>query len=158
MDTLPDGYRIDAEAGLIYGIRGKPVGSPDSSGYLQVDVRTGGVRRMVSVHRAVWVSVNGPIPLGMEPNHRNGIKHDNSIGNLELLTHRDNIKHAYATGLKSNRGMKHPSRKLDDTRVREIRKLARDGYATLWIARRFSVSRKTISDILIRKTWSHVEG
>lgn len=35
----------------------------------------------------------------MEINHKNGCKIDSSIGNLEYVTHKANMAHAWATGL-----------------------------------------------------------
>jgi hypothetical protein len=37
-----------------------------------------------------------------EVNHKSGIKSDNSLSNLEWVTHRENTQHAYDTGLSSN--------------------------------------------------------
>lgn len=48
----------------------------------------------VAVHRAMWEAFNGPIPKGMEVNHKNLDCADNRLENLELLTHRENIQHA----------------------------------------------------------------
>lgn len=42
-------------------------------------------------------------------NHKNGIKYDNRIENLEWATHSENVLHSYATGLQEAvRGDKHP--------------------------------------------------
>ena len=48
----------------------------------------------VAVHRAMWEAFVGPIPEGMEINHKNLDRADNRLDNLELLTHRENIQHA----------------------------------------------------------------
>jgi hypothetical protein len=48
----------------------------------------------VAVHRAMWEAFVGLIPKGMEINHKNLDRADNRLDNLELLTHRENIKHA----------------------------------------------------------------
>jgi len=39
------------------------------------------------LHRLIWESYYGEIPEGMLVHHRNGIKTDNSIQNLELISH-----------------------------------------------------------------------
>jgi hypothetical protein len=48
----------------------------------------------VAVHRAMWEAFVGPIPEGMEINHKNLDRTDNRLDNLELLSHRENIQHA----------------------------------------------------------------
>jgi len=67
-----------------------------STGYSKVSFG----RNSISAHRLVWIVFNGKIPNGMEINHKNGIKHDNHLTNLELVTRGGNIKHAYDRGLR----------------------------------------------------------
>jgi hypothetical protein len=69
------------------------------AGYPSVRLCDGVRRWRPYVHQLVARAFLGEIPLGYEPNHRNGNKTDNSVGNLEWLTHSDNLKHAVATGL-----------------------------------------------------------
>lgn len=148
-------YSIDAGNGVIYGPRGFPVGSRNNGGYIRVDGASHGLGSL-NGHRLIWEAVNGPIPAGFEINHKNGIKTDNRITNLELVTHQENMRHAYRIGLKSNRGDKHPSRKLCSTQVREIRQLLKVGSDCRDLARQFGVTRETIYHIRARKTWSHL--
>lgn len=148
-------YWVDPDAGLVYGTRGVPIGSLDSSGYLQIDARNRGLG-MISAHRLIWEAVNGPIPDGHEINHGDGVKTNNRITNLELVTHAENIQHAYRTGLKTNRGEKHPSRRLNNAAVREIRRDRAAGVSALELAGRFGVTDKSIYNVLRRLTWSHV--
>lgn len=150
------GYRVDTITGEVVGMRGKPVGSKDSSGYLQIDARPQ-CGRMISAHRMVWEAMNGAIPVGMEINHRNGIKTDNRPDNLELVTHAENIQHAYANGLKSNAGEKHPSAVLTEDMVREIRRTyIRRKVTAQMIADRLGIGRKAVSDVVCGRTWAEV--
>jgi len=59
-----------------------------NTGYVQVMVRG----KRLSVHRVVWEYFNGPIPEGMQVDHKNGIKHDNRLENLRLVTPRQNAQ------------------------------------------------------------------
>lgn len=47
-----------------------------------------------AVHRMVYETFIGEIPAGMEINHRNMIRRDNRLENLELVTRMENIHHA----------------------------------------------------------------
>jgi hypothetical protein len=152
------GYLVDPDAGVVIGLRGRPVGSLDSSGYLQVDGRSRGLG-MLSAHRMVWEAVNGPIPDGHEINHISGVKTDNRIANLEAIDHGGNVRHAYRTGLKSNAGERHPSHVLTAADVREIRRqyvrYSRHANARV-LAKRFGVERRTIAEVVEGNTWTHI--
>jgi hypothetical protein len=86
-------FTFDPENGYVIGARGKPIGVfVRHDGY--VDIRYDG-RYVGKAHRLIWESVHGPIPEGLEINHRNGIRWDNRIDNLELVTKSQNKKHSY---------------------------------------------------------------
>lgn len=46
----------------------------------------------VKEHRAVWESINGPIPPGYEIHHINGDGNDNRIENLMMLTRKEHMR------------------------------------------------------------------
>jgi len=52
------------------------------------------------IHRLVWETFVGIIPKGLQINHIDGNKSNNSLSNLELVTPAENIHHAYRMGLK----------------------------------------------------------
>lgn len=64
--------------------------------YLHVDFVRNGVYDRRRVHRVVWEAFNGPIPGRMEINHKDLNRSNNTLSNLEILSHKDNINHAHA--------------------------------------------------------------
>lgn len=148
-------FDIDPDVGLVFGLRGQTIGSADTCGYIQIDGRARGLG-IISAHRLIWEAVNGPIPDSREINHINGVKSDNRISNLELSTRSENIRHAYRTGLKTNRGEKHPCHRLTEAKVREIRRRHADGEPVRRLATEFAVTGRTIRHIADRHTWTHI--
>jgi hypothetical protein len=148
-------YSVDPVRGLVYGPRGVPIGNPDGSGHIQVDGRSRQLGQPFA-HHLIWEAVHGPVPDGLEINHRNGIKADNRIANLEVVTRQQNVLHAYATGLKSNAGEKHPSHRLTEAQVREIRRRADGGEPHKLLAAEYGISRRQVNDVAGRRAWAHV--
>lgn len=66
----------------------KPVKS--KKGYLTVQLYKDGKFKRFLVHRLVYEAFNGEITEGMEVNHINEIKTDNSLWNLNLMTPKEN--------------------------------------------------------------------
>ena len=70
------------------------LGSPDRNGYLTICMRTKDKKSMVYLfHRVIWFYFNGEIPEGLEINHKDEDKSNNSLDNLELLTRPENIRY-----------------------------------------------------------------
>ena len=51
-------------------------------------------------HRIVWNYFKGNIPFGFEVDHINGLRDDNRIINLQLLTHQQNLSKKVIGGIK----------------------------------------------------------
>lgn len=84
-------------------------------------------------------------------NHKNGIKHDNRVENLEWSTPSENNAHAYRTGL---RVASHGRFSAED--VRSIRARIANGEQQRSIAREFGVVESAISQLRNRKTYAHI--
>lgn len=131
----------------------------DSKGYLQFAMSLlEGRRQNMKVHRAVALAFLGPRPPGAQVNHRSGDKTDNTVGNLEYVSCRQNIRHGWSNGLYSAehaRGEKNPVAKLTSDAVRRIRELGTTA-SLAGLAARFGVTKQNIWLILKGRTWRHV--
>lgn len=64
-------------------------------GYLLVSLQVNGNHKMKSIHRLVASAfIKNPDNL-RDVNHKDGNKHNNSVENLEWVSHSQNIKHSY---------------------------------------------------------------
>lgn len=92
-------------------------------------------------------------------NHKNGIKTDNRVENLEWCTAKENVRHTHATGLvHPQRGAKRYNAKLTEDEAFEILQLNRMyGLGPKMIARHYNLDSSTVTVLLQRKTWKHVK-
>ena len=93
-------------------------------------------------------------------NHKNGIKNDNRIENLEWVTAKENSLHAYKIGIhKPLVGEKNPRTKLNDDNVRYIRANYKPRDKT-WganaLAKKFNVTSAVILNIAHYRTFKNV--
>ena len=137
--THADGYKVDPETGIVYGLRGKPLTDRDWKGYVRVNNPRRGYYRFA--HRIMWEAAVGPIPDGMQINHKNGIKDDNRLENLEVVTASENTIHAYRTGLADKKGEKSGRPKLTQANVDFIRSSIASNKI---LARKFGVGTEAI--------------
>ncbi len=86
-------------------------------------------------------------------NHINGIKNDNSIENLEWCTAKENIDHAFRTGLRAT-GAKATAAKLNLSQIKKIKELFSTGkYSKAWIGDMFNVGECVIGNIILGHTY-----
>lgn len=89
--------RIDARGNRRKGKWLKPI--PDGDGYPRVHLCMNGVRRKWQIHRLVAFAFI-PNPEGKPAvNHKDGVKSNNCVSNLEWVTNQENIIHALKLGL-----------------------------------------------------------
>ena len=86
-------------------------------------------------------------------NHKNSIRSDNRVENLEWCTVAENVRHAAKNG-RMPRGETHHKSKLNEFQVRVIRKatdISNSEFSDAW-----GVGKFTINCIRKNKTWKHV--
>lgn len=124
------------------------------SGRVYFQLSFEGITKSVLINRVVGL-VYIPNPENKpEVNHIDGDKANNALDNLEWSTRQEQELHAQRNGLKANRGSSNSNAKLTAAEVLEIREAAKTSISEL--SRTFGVSRKTITDIKSRATWSHI--
>lgn len=128
----------------------------NNAGYRNVALCGRGITKMTLVHRLVCRAFHGEPPAGHVVNHKNGVRGDNRVENLEWTTVAENCHHAMRNG--HGRGERHSQSKLSEQQVLEIRKLAADGISRKKLGRTYGVYPSTISRILSLETWSHLKG
>lgn len=130
----------------------------DAYGYVMYSLNKDGKSYQRKAHRLVLESFGEKIRGKEHVNHKNGVKGDNRIENLEWCTHSENIQHAFDVGLaKGMKGEKHPQCKLTKEQVVQIRNMYKPGKVSQEaVAKLFGVDRKVVSDIYLGKSWSHL--
>jgi len=151
------GYLI-SNKGKIIGRKGKII-KPFTvgKGYLCFVI---GHKIKVYVHRMVALLFI-PNPKNKKTvNHKNGIKTDNRVENLEWNTYSENNQHAYDLNLKKANpkvGSENHMSKLSEEDVFVIRGLLE--HTTLSrkiICVIFGINDRSVSNIKLKKTWKHI--
>ena len=129
------------------------------AGYLYVQLWHSRIK--TGVHRLVAFAFLGAPPTPRhEVAHNDGNRDNNSVDNLRWATHAENQAdiRRHGTGYFHGwQGENHPTAKLNDRQVIEIRRSCRDGRATRKaMASQFGVSRASIDHIVQGRTWKHV--
>lgn len=118
---------------------------------VQITVNT----RRTYLHRIILETFVGPCPKGMEGCHNDGDPFNNCISNLRWDTRRSNVDDTIKHD-RMCRGERSGQSKLTDSKVFKIREAYASGETQQSIARRFNISRPTISVVVNGKTWAHL--
>lgn len=96
----------------------------------------------------------GPSPLHV--NHKNGVRTDNRLENLEYVTRSQNQIHARDVLGAGTGGSRNGRSKLTEKDVLEMRRLRLAGATQKELVERFGVNRNMVQRILYRQAWTHV--
>ncbi len=124
-------------------------------GYLFTRVCKNGIAKKFYSHRLVAAAFIPNPENKPQVNHKNGIRDDNRVENLEWCTSKENIAHSFLTRLAPSGSKKYNS-KLVESDIKIIRSLSVDGVSDYRIAKVFDVNQKTIWMITNGERWRHV--
>lgn len=110
--------------------------------------------QLFRVHRLVMEAFVGPSPLLV--NHKNGVRNDNRLENLEYVTRSQNQIHARDVLGTGTEGERNGRAKLTEKDVLEMRRLRLEGATQKELITRFGVNRNMVQRILYRKAWTHI--
>lgn len=124
-------------------------------GYPRVKLTRDGVSKRLRVHKLVAAAFLPPCPPDCDQiRHLDGDKENNHVRNLAWGNAKSNADDRTEHGTAYS-GERHHRSTLTVEMVREIR---RGGMNDAEFARKLGVSRHTVRDVRVGKTWRHVEG
>ncbi|MFA7238961.1 MAG: NUMOD4 motif-containing HNH endonuclease [Sulfuricellaceae bacterium] len=122
---------------------------PHTHGYSQVSIYKDGKAKTHSVHRLMMKSFTPEHEWKKQVNHKDGIKTNNTLSNLEWATEQENMGHAFRNGLMRSKHM--PFEK-----VFIIREHLKAGKSLKETARLVGVGRSAVKDIRNGVTFKYV--
>lgn len=163
IDGLNKKYLIN-EDGDIFDIKEKKLRKPEVSkrGYLRVSFYLYGKYKKRFVHRLVLATFNPVENMDkLQVNHIDGNKQNNNINNLEWCTNKENLEHAWKTGLCSNcicnkSGDEAHHKKFSSEKVKLIKQDLKNGISYRQIGKKYDIAFSTVSQIANGITWKDV--
>ena len=135
----------------------------DINGYQKCSLTINGKEYTASVHRLVAQTFI-PNPENKPcVNHIDGNKENNSVKNLEWVTHKENTAHAIKMGLFNPKSTENKLRGVDSSKniyteesIHEICKLLEKGLGETEISRILNIDRRTVESIKRGNNWKHI--
>jgi len=126
------------------------------TGYYSVCLSRDSRQKRIDVHRLVALAFLGPQPSHRHlVAHNDGVRTNNSVGNLRWATQAENLRDCYAHGT-VRIGSKNPAASILEIDVLAIRRMKAAGIPRSVIASGYGMHTSSIFRILARASWEHV--
>lgn len=124
----------------------------NDNGYVVVTLRKDGKTKTMRVHRLVAsMYLKDTYFDGAHVNHKDGVKTNNSVGNLEWVSRSDNMRHAYDNNLVISK-----QRKLSDETIHLICQALEQGSRVVDVANMFNLDRDYLDRIYRGTIFKHI--
>ena len=154
-----EGRYVVTDEGTILNSKGKEIyWRFDKDGYKLVLLSNSGIKKSYYIHRLVCMAFLDNPDNKPQVNHKNGIRSDNRLENLEWCTISENVSDGFKRGRKPTiiQGEQAINHKLKGRDIPAIRQMISDGHKIQEISNQFNVSYSTIYSIKSGKNWKHI--
>lgn len=148
-ETKFKGYFVDEKGNVWSSKRGelaKMHTRPNNRGYIQVVISDKGKQKCLLVHRLIAETYLGSLE-GLTVNHKNGDKLNNYLDNLEIISQKENNRHALNAGL-TKVGEAHSKAKISDSDLIDMIKEIQGGLSTVKASVKYGLSQSYVSKVM----------
>lgn len=147
--------------GRIRNAKGKVLKTyTDKCGYQLIGLYKDGKSKTFRVHRIIYETLVGDIPIDLQINHKDFNRSNNKVSNLEVTTREENVRYSLQNTLRANAYDENGNRisKGNSKINREIAEEIRMIYATEDVtyndlAKAYGIKRSAIGDVITGKSW-----
>ena len=127
-----------------------------NSGYMGIRLSYHDKRFSRTIHRLVAECFIGKIPEGYVVNHIDGNKHNNYVGNLEIIPFIENVRKAYELGLVKVAEDCFRSTHTNDQIEKVCELIATNAFSTKEISKMTGVNKKLINQLRRKEKWKSI--